>query len=306
VLAMQRRRFLQGLGTGGAALAASLPSRGMAQTPPTAPPKAKITSSVMLWTLQGTFEQKLEIAARAGLQSVELVGEHVTWSDAEIARMKKLARSFGLGMDTIIATPDWGKRQVSMLDPAQREGFLADVSQSLVFAEKLEIPYIIVMSGNVIPGKTRAEQYASMAEGAKRAAALAEKSNAVLIFEPLNSLINHKGFFLDTCGEAVKLLREVNHPKLGLLFDIYHEQVQTGSVLPMIEQALPYVKVFHVADHPGRSDPGTGKMNYPEIYAAIRKTTYSGYLTMEYRPAGEQVASLIKAVNQFRASDPAA
>jgi len=284
---MQRRTFLA---SWGAALAA----------PP--PKKAKITSSVMLWTLKGSFEQKLEIAARAGLQSVELVAEHIRWADAEIERAKKLAGSCGLGMDTIIATPDWKKRPVSMVNPEHREGFLADVRQAITFARKLEVPYIILMSGDETPGRSREEQYASMLEGAKRAGELAAKADVTLIVEPLNAKVDHKGFFLTSCGEGLKLVRETSNPHVKLLFDIYHEQVQVGNVIRTITEAAPHVAVFHVADNPGRKDPGTGELAYPNIYKAIQKTGYGGYITMEYLPLGDPAASLTKAVDEMRAA----
>ncbi len=267
-----------------------------------APPKARITSSVMLWTLKGTFEEKLEASARAGIQSVELIGEYAPWTDTDIARIKKIARSFGLGMDTLLATPDWGKRPVSMVDPAQRDNFLADVRNSIVFARKLEIPQIILMSGNAIPGRTHEEQYASLLEGVKRAGELAAQAKLTMIVEPLNSLVNHKGFFLNTCTEGLKLVREADNPYVKLLFDIYHEQVQQGNVIRTLTEAAPNVAVFHVADNPGRNDPGTGEINYPNLYKAIQKTGFSGYLTMEYLPLGDQVASLTKAVNDFRSA----
>jgi len=291
---MERRSFLQNsLATLAAGNSAS------AQTP-AGPPKAKITSSVMLWTLKGSFEEKVEAAGRAGVQSVELVSEHAGWSDADIAKTKKHCRSFGLGMDTLIATPDWGKRPVSMVDPAQRDNFLADVKQAIVYAQKLEIPQIILMSGNAIAGRTHEEQYASLLEGTKRAGDLAAKANLTLIVEPLNSLVNHKGFFLTTCTEGLKLIREVDNPHVRLLFDIYHEQVQEGNVIRTLVEAAPMVAVFHVADNPGRNDPGTGEINYGNVYKAIQKTGYSGYVCMEYLPLGEQVASLTAAVNGFR------
>jgi len=283
----------------GAALVAGA---ALARPQSSAPPKAKITSSVMLWTLKGSFEEKLETAARAGLQSVELIGEYAQWSDADIARVKKTARAFGLGMDTLLASPDWGKRLVSMVDPAHREAFLADVRNSIGYARKLEIPQIILMSGNAIEGRTHDEQYASLLEGAKRAGDLAAEAKIAMIVEPLNSLVNHKGFFLTTCTEGHKLIREVDNPHVRLLFDLYHEQVQQGNVIRTLTDAEPEVAVFHVADNPGRNDPGTGEMNYPNIYKAIQKTGFSGYLTMEYLPLGDQVASLTKAVDGFRSA----
>jgi hydroxypyruvate isomerase len=266
------------------------------------PQRAKITSSVMLWTLKGSFEEKVEIAAKSGLESVELVAEHVNWSDAEIAQKKKFLRSLNLGMDTIIATPDWGKRPVSMVNPAHREGFLEDVRKAIVFAGKLEIPQIILMSGNEQPGMTHDQQYASLVESGKRAADLAAKANVKLIFEPLNSKVNHKGYFLTTCVEGLKLVKDVDNPHFRLLFDIYHEQVQIGNVTRTAVAAEPFVAVYHIADNPGRNDPGTGEMSYPNIYKAIQKTGYAGYICMEYLPLGEPVASLKKSLDEMRAN----
>lgn len=271
-----------------------------AQTP--APKKAKITSSVMLWTLKGSFEERVQQAAKAGLQSVELVSEHVKWSDTEIAEKKKFVRSFGMGMDTIIATPDWGGRPVSMVNPAHREGFLNDVKTAITFAKKLEIPYIILMSGNEQPGMSYQQQWDAMVESGKRASEMAAKENVTLILEPLNNKVNHKGYFLATCVEGLKMAQEIGNPAFKLLFDIYHEQVQIGNVIRTLTAAMPHVAVFHIADNPGRNDPGTGELDYDNIYKAIQKTGYSGYITMEYTPLGDPVESLKKSVDAMRAA----
>ena len=256
----------------------------------------------MLWTLKGSFEERVQIAARAGMQSVELVAEHAAWSPTEAAAKLKFVRSFNLGIDTIIATPNWGARPVSMVNPEQRDNFLADVRKAIEWAQKLEVPQIILMSGNVIPGRSRAEQYSSLVEGARRAADLAAQAKLTLIVEPLNSKVNHKGYFLDTCVEGLKLVKEVNSPNLKLLFDLYHEQVQIGDVTRTLTEAAPHVAVFHVADNPGRNDPGTGEMNYPHLYKAIHKTGFSGYICMEYLPLADPIASLRKSVDEMRAN----
>jgi hydroxypyruvate isomerase len=289
---MERRQFLIDA-------AAALSAGAVARAQPL-PAKAKVTSSVMLWTLKGSFEEKIETAAKAGVQSVEFVAEHVDWTPADVERSRKLLRSFRLGIDTVIATPNWTRRPVSMLDPAQRDNFLADVRGAIEWCRRLEVPQIILMSGNTIPGKSRAEQWSSLVESGRRAADLAGKADVRLIIEPLNSLVNHKGYFLDTCVEGLKLVKEVDNPYFRLLFDIYHEQVQIGNVIRTLTEAAPYVSVFHVADNPGRNDPGTGELNWPNIYQAIQKTGYSGYVTMEYLPLGDQVKSLTKALNGLR------
>ncbi len=268
----------------------------------TAQNPSAIKSSVMLWTLKGTFEQKLEIAARAGLDSVELVDEHIGWTEAQFASTKKLARSFNLGMDTIIATPDWKRRPVSMVRPDQRSAFLADVKQSIEFARRLEIPQIILISGDEVPGIPHEAQAECLVEGMKRAGELASAANLTLIIEPLNSKVDHKGVFLTNCVEGLKMIRQVDNPHVKLLFDIYHEQVQLGDVIRTIRDAASHTAVFHIADNPGRNDPGTGEIHYDNVYKAIRKTGYGGYITMEYLPIGDPVTSLSTALKQMRAA----
>jgi hydroxypyruvate isomerase len=96
------------------------------------------------------------------------------------------------------------------------------------------------------------------------------------------------------------VVKEVDSPHFRMLFDIYHDYVQNGDPIPDITEAAPYVAVFHVADAPGRHDPGTGDMKWDEIYKAIGKANFSGYIALEYKPQGDEVASLIRAVTQMR------
>lgn len=256
----------------------------------------------MLWTLRGTFEQKLEIAAKAGCQSVELVGEHLPWSIAQGEEMKKLAASLRLTMDTISAMPNWGKEPVSMVDPAQRDSMLKEVARNIEHAKRLEIPQLLLMSGNAIAGRSWDDQYASMLEGCKRAGELAAKAGVTMIIEPLNNKVDHKGFFMATCVDGLRMVKETGNPHVKLLFDIYHEQVQIGNVTRTIAEAAAHVTVFHVADNPGRHEPGTGELDYTNIYRAIKKTGFAGYLTMEYLPIGDQTTTLAAAVQQMKAA----
>ena len=255
----------------------------------------------MLWTLTGSFEQKIAIAAEAGMQSVELVSEQQGWSDSDARKYKRLVESYGMAMDTVLSQTTWETRPVSMVNPAHRAGFLKDVEDAIVWANKLDVPQIIVLSGNEQPGLSHEAQYASLVESGKRAAELAQAAGVALILENLNSKVDHKGYFLSSAAEALKAAKEVDNPHFRLLFDIYHEYVQHGDPLPAMNAAEAYVAVYHIADAPGRHDPGTGQMKWDDIYKAIGKSNYSGYATLEYLPAGsDQVASLIKAVTQMR------
>ena len=256
----------------------------------------------MLEMLKGSIEEELELAARAGFQSVESLTQYAAWSDADIERVKKLCRSYRIGVDTVLAQQDWKKRPVSIVDPAHRETFLADVRKAIVYAQKLDIPHVSVTSGLSAAGKSPEEQYASLTEGIKRAADLVAAAKLTLLVEPLNSIVDHPGCFLASCVDGLKLIREINLPHVRMLFDLYHEQIMRGNLIRTLTEAAPYVSVFHVADNPGRHDPGTGEIAYPNVYQAIQKTGYTGYIGMEYHPLADHLTSFTKAVNGLRAA----
>ena len=160
----------------------------------------------------------------------------------------------------------------------------------------------LLMSGTAVAGMTFEQQFAAMVECTKRSADLAEKAGITLIVEPLNTKVNHKGYFLSNCVDGLRLMKEVNHPNVRLLFDLYHEQVELGNVIRTALAAMPFVRVFHVADNPGRNEPGTGEMSYDNIYKAIAKAGYEHYITMEYVPLQEPVKSLQRAVTEMRSA----
>lgn len=287
---MNRRDFLKTLVT-------AAPGAAIAQT--ALPAKAAITSSAMLWTLKGSFEATLEIAARAGVQSVELKSEHIHWSDADITRVKALCRSFDLGIDTIYGgTPEQGKRLFTMIEPAQREAFLGQVRATIAMARKLEVPQILFLSGKAVAGRTREQQYADLLESAKRAADLCAQANLTVMLEP------HSGLFLSTCAEGSKLVREVDNPHFRLLPDTCYAQAEGGNWMESLAQAAPYAAVIHIADA-DRKGPGTGTIDFAAVYRTIYKSGFRGYVCAEYYPAGDPVASLIRTFNQFRAARPA-
>jgi len=281
-----RREFLQ--------LAAAAPALAAA------PSSASIQLSVMLWTLKGSFDERLEAAAKAGISSAQLVNEWVPWNGTEIDRINTLRRSLGISIDALLGQENWKNRPVSLVSPAHREGFLADLRRAFAVAKRLECPRIIVMSGDDRPGVPHSEQYASIVEGLKRAGDLAARENLTVIIEPLNSLVNHPGYFLTSGVEGLKAVKEADHPHVKLLFDIYHQQVQEGNIIDTLTKNVQHIAVFHVADCPGRHDPGTGELHYSNIYKAIAKTAFRGHIAMEYLPLGDQVASLTQAVGELR------
>jgi hydroxypyruvate isomerase len=234
------------------------------------------------------------------LQSIELMDEHHRWTPADLRDVRSLMRSYRMAIDVVSLTPHSKTTPVALVDPPQHGALLTDFERHLIFARELEIPYAQLTSGVAVATRSRQQQWQSLVEGCRRAGDLAARANVTLLVEPLNSRIDHPGYFLDNCTDGLKLIREVDHPHVRLLFDIYHEQVQSGNVTTGIEAALPFVKVFHVAGNPGRNDPGAGEIRYEHLYRTMKRLGFEGHVAMEYRPLGDPVASLIRSVDAMR------
>ena len=291
---MNRRTFTQVLATAAlSAVAAPLkaaPATG-AQTPQAAVPPFGL--SVMLWTVftELPFEQRLEKVAEAGYTNVELVGEYNgKWSAADFALANNVRNRFGITFDATAGLAH------GIADPASREALLAELTQALVPMETLGCPAIILLSGNVLPGLSRFAQHRSCAETLKRAAALVEGRTingqpVRLLLECIDPEENPK-YFLTSAAEAIEIVRQVNHPQVQFLYDLFHEQIAEGNLIEKLDKHIDVIGLIHVADVPGRHEPGTGEINYTNIYRKLAQLNYRHNVAMEFRPTGDPVATL--------------
>jgi hydroxypyruvate isomerase len=246
--------------------------------------------SVMLWTVLSNlpFEERLEKVAEAGYHAVELVGEYAKWTEDDFRRYNKKRAELGITFDTTA-----GLRH-GVADPSAREAFLADVRRELEIMEKIECPALIAMSGNVVPGLSPEAQHASCVEGLKRAAELVEGKGVTLLLENID-LEENPHYFLWSVPEAYKIIEEVNHPRVKFLYDFYHAQISGGNLMANLEKHAGKAGLFHIADVPGRHEPGTGEINYLNIYKKLAELNYHGYVAMEFNPTGDTVKTLAHA-----------
>lgn len=272
---MDRREFL------GVAAGAGLqlqPTRAGTARPGGRPYKL----SAMAWAYFGNVPvvEKLDKLAEAGYDAVELVREHQGFSEADWKQFLARKAALKMTVDTMAG------HSAPAVDPAAHEKVLEEIRASAAAAQRLECPSLIVFSGNERAGVPRAEQHRAMVEVLKRAAEVAEKENLFLYLEPLNTLVDHKGYYLWSAREGFELVREVGHPRLKLLFDIYHVQIMEGNLIENIRMHVDRIGHFHIGDVPGRHEPGTGEINYRNVFKAIFDLgdRYLGYAALEYRP----------------------
>lgn len=286
---MNRRAFSQLIA--GAALANALP-RAPAQTPP--PPGAP-RFSVMLWTLekQAPFDRCLEIVAAAGYQGVELVGEFQKWSTNETQRVQAKMHSLGLVFDMLSGV------KPGFADPAGTSEFLAAATAQIQAARTLNSPQINLKSGNRRDDLPRSAQHTASVENLKRAADLAAAHDVQIVVEPIDPLENPK-MYLTSVSEAFDIVRAVDSPHVRVLYDFYHEQRAYGNLIEKLEQNFDLVGLVHIADVPGRHEPGTGEIDYANIYRKLAQLKYDKFITMEFYPSQEPVATLQKARQQAR------
>ena len=115
-----------------------------------------------------------------------------------------------------------------------------------------------------------------------------------MLIEPID-LLENPSIFLSSVTDAFALARNVGAPNLRVLYDLYHEQRSYGNLLEKLEKNIDLVGLIHVADVPGRNEPGTGEIDYNAIYRALGRLGYKHWIAMEFYPTGEAVATLTKA-----------
>jgi hydroxypyruvate isomerase len=288
---MNRRTFTQTLAT--AALSAvAAPLRSAPASAESSPKAAPFPLSVMLWTVftDLPFEERLAKVAEAGYSNVELVGEYSKWSAADFANANAARKRLGIQFDATAGLAH------GIAEPASRDALLAELTQALTPMETLGCPAMILLSGNVVPGISRWAQHRSCVETLKRAAALVE--GRTINGQPVRLLLEcidpeeNPRYFLTSAAEAIEVVRQVNHPQVQFLYDFFHEQIAEGNLIEKLDKHIDVIGLIHVADVPGRHEPGTGEINYVNIYRKLAQLNYKRMVAMEFHPTGDEISTL--------------
>jgi hydroxypyruvate isomerase len=253
---------------------------------------ASFQLSVMLWTVftDLPFEQRLEKVAEAGYRNVELVGEYDKWTEDQFKRANQKRKELGITFDCTAGL----KHGVSI--PEHREPLLAELRQVLPIMEQIDCPSMILLSGNRIPELSREAQHQSSIDTLKAAAAVVEGKSingkpVRLLLETIDPEENPR-YYLTEIVEALEVVEAVGHPQVQLLYDFYHEQITAGNLIRKLEKSIRNLGLVHIADVPGRHEPGTGEINYQNIFRKLAELNYTGVAAMEFHPSGDPVMQL--------------
>ncbi len=244
---------------------------------------------------------KLSVAARnfegvplfEAMERIAAIGfdtiDNFDWRNPDLFRLyQEGLKRYDLGAGVLVVNkkPDVNALGCSLVDPGERDGFLRELELCAAAARKVDCTRLEVLSGNGRPGVLRSEQMDCAVETMKAALPLLESEGVTAVVEFLNTAVDHPGYFLECSDDAFELIRRVGSPRVLVLFDIYHVQIAEGNVIERLRNNIEQIGQIHFADVPGRHEPGTGEINFRNIFRAIYelRDRYPGYVTAEYHP----------------------
>jgi hydroxypyruvate isomerase len=285
---MERRDFVRTGVMASAALAASAESvRGAPSSAPSAgAQKFKLAYAPHF----GMFREhagedaveQLRFMAAEGFTALEdngMKGRAVEEQERIAAEMERL----GMRMGVFVAhTIGWNDANLAGGDAEKRDAFLAEVRESVEVAKRVNATWMTVVPGHVDARLDMDYQTANVVEALKRAAAILEPHGLIMVLEPLNTLRNHPGQFLTRIPQAFLVCKAVASPSCKILFDIYHQQITEGNLIPNFDAAWSEIAYVQVGDNPGRNEPGTGEINYQNVFRHIHGKGFDGIVGMEH------------------------
>lgn len=230
------------------------------------------------------FIERIEQAAEAGFDAVEFWN----WDNKDFSAIKEAIERNGLEIAAFQSNLGG-----TLIHPDHREDFVRGIEKSLQKAQEMDASRLFLLTDELgedrsvrfqFPELSDTAKYQSVLDGLKLLAPLAEGAGVTLVLEPLNTAVDHAGYYLHHSAKAFDLVRKVDSPGIRLLYDIYHMQVMEGNIIHTLTSNLDVIGHVHVADVPGRHEPGTGELNYGNIFQALREAGYEGYVGFEFDP----------------------
>jgi hydroxypyruvate isomerase len=210
---------------------------------------------------------------------------------------KEMGR-LGMKMGVFVASADFNNVTFASSKQEDREKLLKDIRDSVEVAKRVNAKWCTVVLGRYDLGLEWDYQTANVIANLKRCAEIFEPAGLVMVLEPLNAWRNHPGLFLTKIPQAFMICRAVGSPSCKILFDMYHQQITEGNIIPNIDKAWEEVAYFQVGDNPGRKEPTTGEINYRNIFRHIHSKKYEGIIGMEHgnsKPGKEGEQAVIDA-----------
>jgi hydroxypyruvate isomerase len=246
---------------------------------------------------ESPFMERFEKAAQSGFKAVEFLFPYAF--SAQDIKQKLEENNLKLVLHNLPAG-DWdaGERGIACL-PDRVTEFEAGVTKAIEYAKELGVKQLNCLAGKIPAGADLDLIRKTFVANLRYASAELKKVNIKLLIEPINTF-DIPGFYLSKTLQAVEILNEVGSDNLFIQYDIYHAQRMEGELFKTLEANLTKIAHIQLADNPGRNEPGTGEINYVNLFQFIDRIGYTGWIGCEYKPASNTEAGLtwIKALSK--------
>jgi hydroxypyruvate isomerase len=218
--------------------------------------------------------------------------------------MAKVLKERNLEMGVFVAHKIyWDSPNLASGDKEKRAEFLEYIQKAVDVANRVGAKWMTVVPGHHDLKLGMGYQTAHVVESLKQAASILEPHGLVMVLEPLN-FRNHPGLFLTESPQAYEICKAVASPSCKILFDIYHQQIQEGNLIPNIEACWEEIAYFQIGDNPGRNEPNTGEINYQNVLKFINTKGYTGILGMEHGNSKAGIPGEEAVINAYKVVDP--
>ncbi|MEC8411183.1 MAG: TIM barrel protein [Planctomycetota bacterium] len=307
---MKRREFLSNSMAAGIAAASLTPLVSVADEDEKGTKRFKLNYAPhfnMFKSMAGTdLIDQLKFAADQGFTAWEDNGMKKRPAELQ-EKIGRTMEQLGMQMGVFVAHGSIGKVTFARKDKAVWETVLQDIRDSIEVAKRVNAKWVTVVPGNVDEsgGDRLAMEYqtANVIELLRRCSDILDPHELVMVLEPLNWYTNHGGAFLQGSPQAYAICKAVNHPSCKILFDIYHQQITEGNLIPNIEKCWDEIGYFQCGDNPGRKEPGTGEINFRNIFKYIHSREYEGVLGMEHGNSQKGAEGEQAVIDAYVASD---
>lgn len=242
----------------------------------------KISTCIDMMFSRYDFVERIAAAQNAGIDTVEFW----KWTNKDIDGIMEELKDRGMKLS--VFNIDSADEKLSydlsrgILNAGRKEELLSALKESAPIYKKLGACGMIVLIGETISGMSREEQEENIFDCLEYVRDYVEREGITLVAEPLNAT-DRQNYFMPEAAPLMEILRRVNSPNIKMLYDIYHQHMTGDFDMNFIKENIDFIGHFHVADCPGRHEPGTGKVDYGSIISEINKTRYGRYVGLEYR-----------------------
>jgi hydroxypyruvate isomerase len=229
---------------------------------------------------EGVLDQ-LRFMADEGFRALEdnWMGRRPVDEQSSIAKeMEKLSMEMGV----FVAHADFGAMTFASDTDEARDRIKKDITSAVEVAKRVNARWCTVVPGTYSTRDEWDYQTATVIENLKIAAEICEPSGLVMVLEPLNPWRDHPNLFLSKIPQAYLLCRAVGSPSCKILDDLYHQQITEGNLIPNADRAWDEIAYIQVGDNPGRKEPGTGEINYGNVFRHLHEKGFDGIVGMEH------------------------